>query len=870
VVLAERLHRHPVHAGCEVKLIVSYGHHAADNKPVRYGCTLQELFAWLATMTPRTGEKDGPYLVFADFGTEAKADTNPKSPTFGQLVIGIRAYSHLELSYAVPIDLDKGDWTLERITATLKGYQWIAWTTYKSAPGAERWRVVVPVDRGMSRHEHRATWEQLNAAFCGQADPAAKDATRLNYLPGPCLHPEAARLEWEPNGVPLVVVPAGTVSDDVSNPDAWTQAPVTQWTNPESDDELIEIAKRSRSASSIFGDKASFRDLWEANALKLNTAFPSDSPGKPWNGSAADQALANRLAFWTGGDCERIERLMLKSALVRDKWEHRPNYLRATIAEACAAAAKLGKYYRSKASESAGESAPAAPVADPQPSDADPRAVLLLRGGEFDKYTAAAEQLLADTIYVRGGKLVRIGSAAEISNEALKDEAGTTRDAAQAVCIPASHAWIRRALMERAQFWKYDKRAREWERRDCPKELAENIGDQQAWSNFRPLVAISPVPVLRRDMSLCTDPGYDVQTAIYYQPTMAMPDILSSPTRDDALRALNRLFEPFNQFPYASNESLSVFVSHVLCAVLRTSFDTSPVYLYTSPVAATGKTLLCDMPNSIANGTQPAHSPYSEGEELRKVLFSSLLAGDSALVIDNVANGLKVRAPGLCVFVTSAAYADRILGASENRKVPNRCTVVLTGNNITPVSDMARRSLVVRLDANAESARGRQFRIADLKSHVRQHRAQLIVDALTIVRAYALAGWPKVAHPLESFEQWSRIARDPLVWLGMADPVASQVTETDDEVEPLRAAFLALAEVTQQFGLAFKSAQIADVARNRPALREALSDAGCSEPADPKKVSYWLREQKDRVAAGWKLTSDGATGGVARWKLKAI
>lgn len=509
---------------------------------------------------------------------------------------------------------------------------------------------------------------------------------------------------------------------------------------------------------------------------------------------------------------------------------------------------------------------------EPAPSEHDPRPVILLRGGEFNRYTVQAEKLLADTIYVHGHGLVRVGRAAEISNDALLDATGTKREAAQAVCISASAGWLRRELMDRAQFWKFDKRAREWERRDCPKEIAENIADQQAWGAFRPLVALSPVPVLRADMSLWTEPGYDALTGVYHQPTITMPSIPAVPTHDDALRALTRLLEPFNEFPYASRDGLAVFASHIITAVLRPSFDTAPIYLYTSPMAATGKTLLASMANIIANGATPAHSPYSESEELRKVLFSSLLAGDAALTLDNVPNGQKVRAPGLCVFATSSTYSDRILGASENRKVPNRCTVVLTGNNITPMSDLARRSIVCRLDANAESARGRKFRIRDLRGHVRQQRAQHIVDVLTIARAYAFAGRPEVAHPLESFEQWSRLVRDPLVWLGMADPVASQETETDDEVAPLQAAFTALAAATQAQGWTFTTAQLAQMTVAQPApLREALTLAGCAEPADPKKLGYWLREQKDRVASGMKLVSErGAHGGVTSWRLRSV
>lgn len=91
------------------------------------------------------------------------------------------------------------------------------------------------------------------------------------------------------------------------------------------DDRLIEAALRSSgSAGAVFGDKLSFRDLWEGN-------IPEGS-----NRSSIDQSLANRLAFWTGGNHVRIKRLMERSGLVRDKWTQHKTYLQRTITNAVA------------------------------------------------------------------------------------------------------------------------------------------------------------------------------------------------------------------------------------------------------------------------------------------------------------------------------------------------------------------------------------------------------------------------------------------------------------------------------------------------------------------------------------------------------
>ena len=108
---------------------------------------------------------------------------------------------------------------------------------------------------------------------------------------------------------------------------AWTAEPVPEWSGPEDDGELIrrELAAASRNAAAAFGGAQTFADLWNGNV--------SDTAR-----SEADQSLANHLAFWTGKNCERIERLMRASGLLRDKWDspsHR-DYLERTILNACA------------------------------------------------------------------------------------------------------------------------------------------------------------------------------------------------------------------------------------------------------------------------------------------------------------------------------------------------------------------------------------------------------------------------------------------------------------------------------------------------------------------------------------------------------
>ncbi|AFC22698.1 putative primase [Vibrio phage vB_VchM-138] len=119
------------------------------------------------------------------------------------------------------------------------------------------------------------------------------------------------------------------------------------------DDVLIAKALKSSSAASVFGggSRATFAELWNGTD-SLGQYFPPDNPNDPFDRSFADSALATHLMFWTGGDCERVERLMRRSALNRDKYDRRgDNYLQRTIMGAKATHDSGGAEYYSMRDE---------------------------------------------------------------------------------------------------------------------------------------------------------------------------------------------------------------------------------------------------------------------------------------------------------------------------------------------------------------------------------------------------------------------------------------------------------------------------------------------------------------------------------------
>ncbi|MEW6520768.1 MAG: AAA family ATPase [Thermodesulfobacteriota bacterium] len=119
-------------------------------------------------------------------------------------------------------------------------------------------------------------------------------------------------------------------------PADWTDGPCEGYGGPADDLQLIDRMLASKSVSSMFGGRASVLALWTADVDALAAAYPALSDTNPYDHSSADAALCAHLAFWTGKDCERMDRLFRMSGLVRDKWTDREKYRRDTILKAVA------------------------------------------------------------------------------------------------------------------------------------------------------------------------------------------------------------------------------------------------------------------------------------------------------------------------------------------------------------------------------------------------------------------------------------------------------------------------------------------------------------------------------------------------------
>ena len=249
-----------------------------------------------------------------------------------------------------------------------------------------------------------------------------------------------------------------------------------------------------------------------------------------------------------------------------------------------------------------------------------------------------------------------------------------------------------------------------------------------------------------------------------------MPD---APTQDEWEAAVTVLLDPLFDFPFRASCDRAAAVAAILSLVARHAIA-GPVPLFTprSPAPGTGKTLLADVVAIVGTGRSAARMTAGDDDgESRKLILAVALEGAPVVLLDNVDKRLGSHA--LAAALTADTWADRLLGVSELVTAPLRAVWLATGNNLVFRGDLGRRVVPVDLDADMENPEERdRFRHADLRAWVEGRRPELVSAALTVLRAYHLAGRPAHgAHPMGSFEAWDGLIRGACVGASSGDPL---------------------------------------------------------------------------------------------------
>jgi phage/plasmid primase-like uncharacterized protein len=336
-------------------------------------------------------------------------------------------------------------------------------------------------------------------------------------------------------------------------------------------------------------------------------------------------------------------------------------------------------------------------------------------------------------------------------------------------------------------FQKYNPKTKTNKTIDTPRAVTSNLLEDGDWSHIHECIGVINTPTMRPDGTLISDNGYDQLTKLYvdFDRSLDMPNIPAQPTQEDAQAALKLLEDLLVDFPFADRElgrksiDKSCALSSILTAVTRPAYPKAVMVLVSAHAPSSGKSYLVTTISKLAHGRPaPVISYGGSNEEAEKRLDSLLLDALPCFSLDNITRDIEGQK--ICQMFTEEVMRIRRLGSTDMYDCTAKTTVFATGNNVNFSGDMIRRGMTIHLNTSEARPETRTFSLRPDQLVIRD-RGKYIAAALTIVRAYIVSKYKQECDPLASFEGWSQFCREPLLWLGCGDPIASQNTARDEQ-----------------------------------------------------------------------------------------
>jgi len=189
---------------------------------------------------------------------------------------------------------------------------------------------------------------------------------------------------------------------------------------------------------------------------------------------------------------------------------------------------------------------------------------------------------------------------------------------------------------------------------------------------------------------------------------------------------------------------------------------------------------------------------------------------------------------------------------------------------------MTRRCLTIRLSPQCEVPAARTFSRPDLVRDVLHERGRYVSAALTIIRAWIVAGRPKTeCKSLASYGGWSELCRQPLLWLGCPDPTVSifEAMTEDPDRETLSRLLNAWLAVFGKTGAMVRDAMAKSAAFHgeNGELREVLRDIADERgEINRRKLGWWIRRHAGRIVDGLRIVRVTGNGSAERWRIEVV
>lgn len=263
--------------------------------------------------------------------------------------------------------------------------------------------------------------------------------------------------------------------------------------------------------------------------------------------------------------------------------------------------------------------------------------------------------------------------------------------------------------------------------------------------------------------------GYHPGAKVYMDMTPDMAELVGkiecAPLPSWIAKAQWWVGELFAGFPFEGKADRAAAYAALIQPFVRDLIaGPTPVYLFGSPVAGTGKGLLTDSIAGVAIGALRGDNGYhligvrksaGRDEELSKALVSAMRKLPSFLIMDNI--GHMLGGTDLASAITNYPnFQGRMLGTSNEFEVPNRTLWAITANNLQATDEILRRIVPCRLDAGMSRPDTREFAV-DLRTWVPENRPALVWAVNTLIANWVQQGCPESDLNMGSFERWAAV-----------------------------------------------------------------------------------------------------------------
>ena len=382
-----------------------------------------------------------------------------------------------------------------------------------------------------------------------------------------------------------------------------------------------------------------------------------------------------------------------------------------------------------------------------QPSTSNKRTIRTHQRA-IEELTTEALQAIVETnipplTFVKGGNLVRVRT-----------------DEKNRILVDYIDEKILNNILERSASFSRQKNNLEMPC-NVPLQVVKDLLALPSWEGIPPLIDVTETPILRSDGTVLATPGYDAVTGLFYSPPQdfILSPIPDNPTAEDINNAITLIKEILAEFPFDTDADFCNAVALVLTPLVRPIIEGPiPLAVITAPQVGTGKSLLGEIISLIATGHSPELMQYTTQEdEIRKKVTAALMQSAQIIMFDNIA--VPLMSSTLASALTSIEWGDRILGRSENVRLPQRATWIANGNNLRIGEELVRRSYRITLNAKMSAPYLRNnFFHPNLPGWVLEKRGRLLAACFVLIRDWFAAGKPRYhGTSFGNFTEWAEI-----------------------------------------------------------------------------------------------------------------